>query len=95
MRAFLQGGLKKDWDVALEFYTNAIEVIEWGQTVWKDASREERGTIFDRTFVRGVRRLRLEAFMQVENDVACGLRPVVADRIFRLTAIKSRPILPP
>lgn len=65
MRGFIQGGLVEDADVAIQFYSNAIKVMEWGQIVWKDHPRCERGTVFDKTFARGVRKLRLDALLGV------------------------------
>ncbi|KAL0951840.1 hypothetical protein HGRIS_008501 [Hohenbuehelia grisea] len=46
---------------ATEFYRQALEVLEWGCKEWRDVSREDKGAIFDRSFVRGVRKLYLTA----------------------------------
>ncbi|KII90584.1 hypothetical protein PLICRDRAFT_106955 [Plicaturopsis crispa FD-325 SS-3] len=64
LRGFLQGGLKQDHHIAVEFYDRAIEVLNWGRQVWRGVRAEDRGTVFEASFVRGVRHLRIEAYMQ-------------------------------
>ena len=49
---------------ALKYYRWALDILEWGRTAFKDVDRTLRGTIFDRTFVRGVRMLHLETYMK-------------------------------
>jgi len=65
MRAFFENVLKNNIETALEFYTSAIEVLKWGAERWKDVPSEEKGSIFQPTFVRGVKCLRLDALMKV------------------------------
>lgn len=68
MRAFLAGSGKRGlYDTALEFYRSAIEVLEWGRREWKNVSPDQRGVIFDETFVIGIKRLMLGTMM----DVCC------------------------
>ncbi|KII91507.1 hypothetical protein PLICRDRAFT_105000 [Plicaturopsis crispa FD-325 SS-3] len=64
LRGFVQGALKNDQNVAVEFLTCAVDVLNWGRRVWKDVHRDNRGAIFDTSFVRGVRHMRLQAYMQ-------------------------------
>ncbi|KAL5525220.1 hypothetical protein ACEPAF_9089 [Sanghuangporus sanghuang] len=64
MRAFLSAGMKKDYMDAEQFYRNAIDVLERGREIWSDVEKDERGSIFEHTFVFGVRAIHLEAFMQ-------------------------------
>ncbi|KAF6754224.1 hypothetical protein DFP72DRAFT_899716 [Ephemerocybe angulata] len=47
-------------DFAHEFYTNALDVLEWGRKTWPNAATHERGVIFEKTFIRGVKKLALE-----------------------------------
>ncbi|KAL5478894.1 hypothetical protein ACEPAI_2171 [Sanghuangporus weigelae] len=64
MRAFLSAGMRKDYTGAEQFYRNAIDVLERGREIWSDVEKDERGSIFEHTFVFGVRAIHLEAFMQ-------------------------------
>jgi len=65
MRAFFEDVLRNNAETALEFYTSAIEVLKWGAERWKDVPSEEKGAIFQPTFMRGVKCLRLDALMKV------------------------------
>lgn len=65
MRGFIEHILRRQYLPAHEFLSRAIEVIEWGRTVWKDVPTEERGAIFEATFLRSVRALHLEVSMSV------------------------------
>ncbi|KAF8958005.1 hypothetical protein BDZ97DRAFT_1906614 [Flammula alnicola] len=50
--------------VAMEYYSRAIDVLDWGRQVWQNVSVEDRGVIFEKTFVRGAKRLRLSAMYE-------------------------------
>jgi stress-induced-phosphoprotein 1 len=65
LKAFLDMGISQEYLVAHEFCTRAIEVIEWGRAIWKDIPREDKGSIFELTFLRAVRALRMDASMNV------------------------------
>lgn len=65
MRGFLENGLSDNLDASLEFYNSAVEVLEWGRQVWRNEPKENRGVVFERTFLRGVKSLRLEALAKV------------------------------
>ncbi|KAJ7592878.1 hypothetical protein C8J56DRAFT_929713 [Mycena floridula] len=67
LRGFLDSGLDQNHTVFVEFMNNAAEVIVAGQKLWKDVSREERGTVFDDTFLRGVLNMQLDALMKAYN----------------------------
>ena len=67
MRAFLSGNMRRDWTGAEQFYRNAIEVIERGRIIWSDVEKEDRGSIFEISFLFGVKAIHLEAFMQVRS----------------------------
>jgi len=51
--------------VALEYYSRALEVLEWGLRKWENVPTTDRGAIFEMTFIRGVKRLRLIALQEV------------------------------
>ena len=65
MRALMEAGLKKNLSGALEFYTSALEVLKWGSGEWKDVPFDDKGSIFQPTFIRGVNCLRLDTLMNV------------------------------
>ena len=54
-------------ETALEFYNSAMEVLEWGSERWKDVAFEEKGAIFQPTFIRGVKCLRLDVLLKVNS----------------------------
>lgn len=74
MRGFMETGLRNRPDVGVEFIGKAIEVIEWGRQVWRSVKKEDRGVIFERTFLRGVQSLHLEVFMKVCICLPCSTR---------------------
>lgn len=51
-----QNGMIRNFDTAVQFYRGALDLVQAGQKMWKGVSREDRGTIFDTTFVRSVKR---------------------------------------
>jgi stress-induced-phosphoprotein 1 len=65
MRGFIESGLRGAHPVALVFFSNALEVLDWGSRTWKNIADEDRGAIFKSTFVRGVRSLHISAFMKL------------------------------
>lgn len=67
MRAFLQDNFANGTEAALDFYTSALEVLQWGNALWTGVSPEEKGAIFRDSFIRGVKVLRLDAFIKVEQ----------------------------
>ncbi|KAI0336225.1 hypothetical protein GY45DRAFT_1430362 [Cubamyces sp. BRFM 1775] len=64
MRAFIQSNLTPDAEAALDFYTSAIEVLSWGIDLWRNVPNSEKGSIFQASFLRGVKCLRLDAMLQ-------------------------------
>ncbi|KAI0937103.1 hypothetical protein AcV5_005078 [Taiwanofungus camphoratus] len=69
IRAWLMSGYlshKNDssQERALQLLNSAVSVLEWGASLWRNIPKEERGVIFEKTFVRGVKRLRIEAYMK-------------------------------
>ncbi|EGN98797.1 hypothetical protein SERLA73DRAFT_160457 [Serpula lacrymans var. lacrymans S7.3] len=68
MRAIIASGLTNAHQSAVEFLKRAIEVIETGRSVWKDASKEQRGTIFEDSFSRGVHTQYLEIYKLASHE---------------------------
>ncbi|KAF9041909.1 hypothetical protein BDZ89DRAFT_1156254 [Hymenopellis radicata] len=65
MKGFVDGMIADHPAQKLEKFRNAITVLRWGAAIWKDIPREDRGAIFQTTFINGVRRLYLDAIMDV------------------------------
>ncbi|KIK02047.1 hypothetical protein K443DRAFT_6459 [Laccaria amethystina LaAM-08-1] len=60
--------------VGSEFYRHILEILEWGRRIWSDISKEDRGVVFELSFVRGVKRLYLTALherLAVDKDAVC------------------------
>jgi len=64
MRGFLEGGLRNAKAVEVEFLGYALEVLDWGRRAWKNVPKDDRGVIFEKTFIRGVKCLHINALMQ-------------------------------
>jgi len=64
VQAFVES-LNGNRAVGSEFYRHILEILEWGRRIWSDVSKEDRGVIFELSFVRGVKRLYLTALHEV------------------------------
>ncbi|KAI0094489.1 hypothetical protein BDY19DRAFT_912986 [Irpex rosettiformis] len=69
MRAYLEEKGSGDPKSALEFYRSSLSVLEWGLKTWKDVPDSERGAIFTPTFIRGIRRHYLNAYLSACRGV--------------------------
>lgn len=66
MRGFLEGRLKRNHEAEYEFLERVLEILHWGNTgPWKSVSTTDKGVIFEKTFIRGIRVLHMEACMNV------------------------------
>ncbi|KAI9574033.1 hypothetical protein HD554DRAFT_2183364 [Boletus coccyginus] len=63
MRAIYDNQLKHAPHVAAERLKQTLELLHWGRQVWRDVSRDDRGVIFQDTFVIGVKVIYLDALM--------------------------------
>ena len=61
--------MRDDIGTAIDFYTSAVEVLNWGAERWEGVPFGMKGAIFQPTFLRGVKCLRLDALMKV--DIIC------------------------
>ncbi|RXW19116.1 hypothetical protein EST38_g6722 [Candolleomyces aberdarensis] len=59
--AWLRSQFAGHFDFAHEMLMNALDVLEWGRNQWPDVSKDDRGTIFEKNFIRGVKLMLLEA----------------------------------
>ncbi|THH15973.1 hypothetical protein EW146_g4601 [Bondarzewia mesenterica] len=64
LKAFNKDGHKKTDAASVRLYDKVLAIQRWGRQQWSDVPRDDRGTVFDDTFVRGVRALRLDAYME-------------------------------
>lgn len=65
IQGFLAKSIAEEHHIALEFLNRALDVLNWGRKAWKDIATEERGVIFCDTFLRGVKVMHMDCFMQV------------------------------
>lgn len=65
MRGFITSGLLQDSLATESLYRDTLDFLKEGQKIWGNVPRSDRGTVFDDTFVRGIRVLHLEAFTKV------------------------------
>ena len=68
MQGFREDGLKSNPVGAFEYYNRVIEVLQWGRHAWRDASKDDRGAIFQPTFLTGVKCLRLDTLVKVRLE---------------------------
>jgi hypothetical protein len=67
MHGFMEGNTHGNHTIEVEMLTRSIEILEWGQQEWSSVSKDDRGAIFEDTFIRGIRTMRLEALMHVSR----------------------------
>ena len=65
MRAFMEGNMRANRQAEKEFLLQALDVLEWGRQIWHNIPSDDRGTIFELTFLRGVKNMYLHALMEV------------------------------
>lgn len=68
MRGALEGGLREQPQAGVEYYRRALDLVEWGRTIWKDVPKASRGAIFEHSFLIGVGSLYLKMFMNAYSD---------------------------
>lgn len=65
MLAFTRATVMNDHIKSTGLLDKALDILTWGQQEWATASRDERGSVLEDTWIRGVRSMRLEHFVQV------------------------------
>lgn len=71
MRGFIEGTVRRNHVAEVEFFGQAIEILKWGRSIWKNVPKSQRGAIFEETFLFGARSLYLEAYVKVRPRVGC------------------------
>ncbi|KAH9927512.1 uncharacterized protein BXZ73DRAFT_48783 [Epithele typhae] len=74
LRAFLKDGLEGNPAGSLDVYTSALEVLKWAAEKYKDVPSEERGTVLQPTFIRGVKAMRLNQYMKASLQTSTRAR---------------------
>ena len=70
LRAYFADRSGQNKTVAMQYYNSIVDVLEWGAKTWHDVPTSDRGVIFLKTFVRAVKRIRMEAYLSVRCLVA-------------------------
>ncbi|CAK5268197.1 unnamed protein product, partial [Mycena citricolor] len=87
MRALMEGGLRAQHTVSVDFYKNCLLVIRTLRDKWSSSSKDDRGVIFEKTFEFGIAKMYLEAIMQAYNPNTApemlDLLQTEADRLIR------------
>lgn len=65
MKGFLDDTLVLKYSQNIELLRNALTVMTWGARTWKDVPADDRGSIFEPTFINGTRRLYIGAIASV------------------------------
>lgn len=68
MRSMLDSHMRNNPEVGIQFLKRAVDLLEWGQNIWKNVTRTDRGMIFQDTFLRSVRSMHLRMFMDVRFE---------------------------
>ncbi len=76
LRAYFADRSGQSKTVALQYYNSIVDVLEWGAKTWHDVPTSDRGVIFLKTFVRAIKRIRLEAYLSVRFAIVDGTMPV-------------------
>lgn len=48
-----------------EFFLRVLDILEWGRALWHNVSKDDRGVIFELTFIRGIRKVYISTLMKV------------------------------
>ena len=65
----------RDIESALKEYERILQFLEWGQKEWEDVPTDEKGVVFRPTFIVGIRRFYLRAYMLVRHIIFIPYHP--------------------
>jgi len=65
MQAYVSSHITQQYDCAVELYRQAVEILEWGRREWKDVPSEDKGSMFELTYIRAVKRLYMITITEV------------------------------
>ncbi|OJA15547.1 hypothetical protein AZE42_09878 [Rhizopogon vesiculosus] len=64
MRASIDGNLRQEPQAGVHYLRRALDLLEWGRSIWENVPGDDRGEIFEDTFVIGVRGMYLKVFSE-------------------------------
>jgi hypothetical protein len=65
MRASWDGNIRHGHQAGIQHFKRVLDLLEWGRAIWKDVPKNDRGVIFEDSFVTGVRALYLKMLLRV------------------------------
>ncbi|KAJ7285309.1 hypothetical protein C8J57DRAFT_1217566 [Mycena rebaudengoi] len=68
MRGVIEGGMREKHDVAVELFKRSLEVLRSLSESWLLVSKDNRGAVFEKTFIFGVQRLCTEQSWRGQKD---------------------------
>ncbi|KAI1794019.1 TPR-like protein [Ganoderma leucocontextum] len=68
LRAYFADRSGQSKTVAMQYYNSIVDVLEWGARTWHDVSTSDRGVIFLKTFVRAIKRIRMETYLSALRE---------------------------
>ncbi|OSD06163.1 TPR-like protein [Trametes coccinea BRFM310] len=63
LRAYFAHRSGSSISLALQSYNNILDVLDWGSRTWHDVPTSDRGVIFQKTYIRAIRRLKMDAYL--------------------------------
>lgn len=70
-QAFFRSQLVGHTDFAHEALTRALDFLEWGRKQFANVPKEDRGAIFERSWIRGVKKAHLNLMHQAGFRFYC------------------------
>ncbi|KAI9057043.1 TPR-like protein [Trametes sanguinea] len=72
LRAYFAHRSRSSLSLALQYYNDVLDVLDWGARTWHDVPTADRGVIFQKTYIRAIRRLKMDAYLgalkEAEDD---------------------------
>jgi len=69
MGGFINGSSGK-YVIGMGYLTRVVDVLDWGRRIWQNVSVDDRGVVFELSFIRGDKRQRLIFMHQVSSSSA-------------------------
>ncbi|KAF8126941.1 hypothetical protein EV363DRAFT_1346694 [Boletus edulis] len=81
MRAILDSKLRQAPHVAVERLKEILQILQWGRQIWRDVPKDDRGAVFQDTFVRGIKAIYLETLMSAHAKAAATEKQTFLDTL--------------
>lgn len=79
VNAFYRYQYLNDTQGATDILTEALDIMEWGQVKFQHIGVNDKGSVYDRTFVRGIQRLTLEIMQKAIATHGSGVKYTTKD----------------